>query len=473
MLHRLHPLKRTSRLLLQRHPPNLRRCFHSETVLSELEDRGFISAVTRREQLIGTLQASRQTVYSGIDPTARSLHVGHLLPMMCLVHFQLQGHHIIPLIGGATALIGDPSGRSAERPHLERAAVEEDMQKLTANVQTFFDRALAYAAKKRPSSQESYSTARVMNNIEWLGELGLLEFLRSTGTYARVNTMIARDSVQSRLKSQQGISFAEFSYQLLQAYDFLSLNKRAGCTIQIGGSDQWGNIIAGIELINRTTNSSTSGTSEGDRGFGITTPLLTTATGEKFGKSSGNAVWLDESFTSVFDFYQFFMRTLDDDIGRYLRLFTLLPLSTIDDIVSKHQKHPQQRIAQKILADEVTELVHTAQGLKRAQAATKVLFETDLTDILANDVLHAFRGDIRLHFVNSNEIFGVPVAHLAVRYKLAPSNGAVRTLVSSGGLYLNGMAVVSGQVLSSRDLIDGNLVILRAGKSKHAIMSLA
>ncbi|THH20427.1 hypothetical protein EW146_g932 [Bondarzewia mesenterica] len=462
MLQISHHIKRKT-CRLQQLSIRLHRHFRNDAGLTEeLENRGLISQITRRRELDDALCHGRQTVYSGIDPTARSLHIGHIVPMMCL-------------IGGATALIGDPSGRSAERPHLERAKVEDNVRQLSNNVQTFFNRALSYAEQKLPHSAIQHVPVRVMNNIEWFDDLGLLEFLRTAGIHARVNSMITRESVQSRLNSQQGISFSEFSYQLLQAYDFLSLNKLLGCTIQVGGSDQWGNIVAGIELINRTTNTAPDADgspSVKDKGYGITTPLLTTSTGEKFGKSAGNAVWLDNTLTSVFDFYQamqYFLRTTDEDVGRYLRLFTLIPLSKIEEIVWEHHVRMTTFYHRSIRHSLVW---HKAQGVKHAQAATKVLFGTDLSDILADDVIGALTGDRRLQKVDDIELFDIPVTKLAVQYKLASSNSAARTLVSSGGLYVNGKPAVHGQVLGRQDLIDGRLIILRAGKSSHTVLSL-
>ncbi|EIM82995.1 uncharacterized protein STEHIDRAFT_102490 [Stereum hirsutum FP-91666 SS1] len=442
-------------------------------VLEELDGRGFISQVTRSTELQLSLQKDKQVIYSGIDPTGLSLHVGHLVPMMCLLHFHLRGHRIIPLIGGATALIGDPSGRSTERPLLSRLDLQRNIDKLRASVERFFSRAALYAETKS-TDQRSLSEINVMNNIEWFEGLGLLQFLRTAGIYARVNSMIARDSVQARLNSQQGISFAEFSYQLLQAYDFLTLNQKMGCTIQVGGSDQWGNIISGIELINRTMSGlAENDTSGPEKGFGITTPLLTTSSGEKFGKSAGNAVWLDESMTSVFDFYQFFVRTADEDVLRYLKLFTLLPLSEIEAIMEKHNRAPELRHAQKVLADEVTELVHTGDGVTHAQAATKIFFNTDLSDVNASNVISALSSDPRLRLVQASDIFAIPLHKVTASVGLAASNGAAKKLISMGGLYINGKPANAEQQLAPADLIDGRLIVLRAGKANHVVLAIS
>ncbi|KAI0268738.1 hypothetical protein BC834DRAFT_932939 [Gloeopeniophorella convolvens] len=439
-------------------------------LLDELSSRGFVSQVTKPEQLQSFLRDRSRVVYSGIDPTATSLHVGHILPMMCLVHFHIRGHRVIPLIGGATALIGDPSGRSTERPLMEEALVQDNMTKLTASVQRFFERARGYAEKRIQSLEATLSPPRVMNNIDWFRGLGVLEFLRVAGTAARVNTMVARER-QSRLNTQQGISFAEFSYQLLQAYDFLALYEKAGCTIQVGGSDQWGNIIAGLELIGRANEPQDSAADSRDRAYGITTPLLTTASGAKFGKSAGNAVWLNEQLTSVYDFYQFFMRTNDEDVGRYLKLFTLLPLEHIEQVLEDHKKRPEERIAQKLLADEVTELVHTGNGVRHATAITKVLFGTDVSTVNAEEVLGALADDPRLFPIPADEMYGTTVLKLAVNHNITKSANAAKSLVAMRGLYLNGKPVDAHTKVRPEDLIDGRLVIVRAGKDKHAVFT--
>ncbi|KAI0066165.1 hypothetical protein BV25DRAFT_1868421 [Artomyces pyxidatus] len=449
-----------------------RRTHHDVSLLEELEGRGFVSQSTRPELLKEHVQAGQRVVYSGIDPTAASLHVGHILPMMCLVHFHVRGHRVVPLIGGATALIGDPSGRSTERPLMEQAKVEDNITRLKPRVQKFFERALEYAQSRHVVTEKHLDRVTVLNNIDWFDKLGVLEFLSVAGTTARVNSMLSRESVQSRLNSQQGISFAEFSYQLMQAYDFLALNKKNGCTIQVGGSDQWGNIVAGVELLNRAHGSPDDQAAARDKGFGITTPLLTTASGEKFGKSAGNAVWLDEKMTSIYDFYQFFLRTPDEDVGRYLKLFTLLPLQRINEALSEHMLRPERRAAQKLLADEVTELVHTAQGVHRAQSTTQALFGTDVSDANADDILAALAGDPRLH-VAGQKLMETSILKLAVDHGLVTSNGAARKLIALKGLYVNGKPVTKDdQRVKLEDLIGERLVILRVGKSNHAVLTV-
>ncbi|RPD74215.1 hypothetical protein L226DRAFT_509404 [Lentinus tigrinus ALCF2SS1-7] len=450
------------------------RSFHLRAgLLEDLRARGLVADITRPAQLESEVQKQPQTVYLGVDPTARSLHVGHLVPFLCLLHFQLRGHQIVPLIGGATGLIGDPSGRSTERPLSARETIEYNVGQLTQGINQFFTRAMDYAEKRLPHSSTQIAPPNVQNNLNWLKDLNLLEFLRTVGFHSRVNTMLSRDSVSARLASQQGISFTEFTYQLLQAYDFLTLHRMLGCTIQIGGSDQWGNIIAGVELINRAN--SAPGTPEGaiEKGFGITTPLLTTASGQKFGKSAGNAVSLNEEDTSIFEFYQFFLRSSDADVGKYLKMFTLLPLEQVESVMEAHNKTPEARAAQRLLAEEVTELVHGQDGLARAQLATKILYERDISAARAEDVIAALRGNPVLHLCDASEVLDVPLTKLAATFRLAASNSAARQLVTAKGYYLNNMPVSDvHQKLSSADLIDGRLAFLRAGSQKVAVVVL-
>ncbi|KAG0309122.1 tyrosyl-tRNA synthetase, partial [Dissophora globulifera] len=310
---------------------------HRNPVL-ELQQRGLVAAMTSPE-LVDHVDAGPTAIYCGVDPTASSLHLGNLVTLLGLLHFHIKGHTTIGLVGGATGSIGDPSGKSTERQPMSAATLAKNVAGIDAQFQQFFQRGRAYAENRGYSVQGAGGLVKVVNNKTWFGKLSALEFLGDIGRYARVGTMIARDSVKSRLESPQGISFTEFSYQLLQAYDFWHLYHEDRCRIQLGGSDQWGNITAGIDLIHKkkkTTdeqvvidshNESESEKSPG--AYGLTIPLLTTATGEKFGKSAGNAVWLDEKMTSLFDFYQFFVKTADADVGRYLHYFTLLSADEI------------------------------------------------------------------------------------------------------------------------------------------------
>ncbi|KAL7336507.1 hypothetical protein BJY59DRAFT_706903 [Rhodotorula toruloides] len=313
-------------------------------VIRELEERGMLAELTSRAAR--THVESPTTVYLGVDPSARSLHVGNLLALIGLLHFRLHGHTAVALIGGATGAIGDPSGRSTERNALSPEVLASNVESITKQFTTFLERGVTFAQSRtrRRDAEEAArgdgGSVKVVNNLDWTGSMTLIDFLSSVGKMARVSTMLSRESVKSRLESSSGISFTEFSYQLLQAYDFLRLHRDLGCTMQLGGSDQLGNIVSGIDLIRRS-NFIESGEGEGeakeDPAFGLTFPLLTTAAGEKFGKSAGNAIWLDPAMTSPFEVYQFFLRTTDEEVEKYLKIFTFIRVVEIEGIMQDHK----------------------------------------------------------------------------------------------------------------------------------------
>ncbi|SCV69942.1 BQ2448_1336 [Microbotryum intermedium] len=390
-------------------------------VVNELQARGMIADLTSRSVTKHVEQPV--TVYLGVDPSASSLHVGNLAALVGLLHFRLQGHTAIALIGGATGSVGDPSGRSAERKALSSSQLDTNVRAITFQVTGFLDRGVPFAQSRNrrrhsPESESSLGQIRVENNLDWLGGIGLLQFLSSVGKMARISTMLSRErcvlqnvrprrenprlrsggvlfppSVKSRLESSSGLSFTEFSYQLLQAFDFLTLHQRHNCTIQLGGSDQLGNIMSGIEMIRKNQVQAQAlpvdataqikdeepklGGDHEDSAYGITMPLLTTASGEKFGKSAGNAIWLDPGMTSPFELYQFFLRTTDDEVHKYLKIFTFVRVIELEAIMADHRAHSEQRFAQKILAAEATELVHGALGLRQALAATSLFYGSD------------------------------------------------------------------------------------------------
>ncbi|KAJ3762407.1 hypothetical protein EV360DRAFT_79315 [Lentinula raphanica] len=417
---------------------------------------------------------SRQVIYCGVDPSASSLHVGNLVPLMCLLHFQLHGHTIIPLIGGATGLVGDPSGRKTERMPVNVAQVEQNVQALTESINMFFRHGLSHAKRKSrlPSVSDIASDPEVKSNMEWHKNFTMLEFLREVGVHARVNAMLSKESVKTRLESSTGISFTEFTYQLLQAYDFYHLHSTFGCTVQIGGSDQWGNIVAGLEFINRLNLSKSS---EDRKAFGITTPLLTTPSGEKFGKSAGNAIWLNSQLTGVFDFYQYFLKVQDSEVERYLKLFTFLPLSEIENVMDAHNSEPDKRTAQRRLASEVTEMIHGAQGVQRAETMTKAVFRhpgSKEHTLNAKSLVEAFTGDPRMSLCEEAELTSVPVAKLASKYGLVSSSSNARQLIQSKGLYFNDHVVPDVRfTLEKSDLLDGCAVMVRAGKDKVILLA--
>ncbi|KAJ1837904.1 tyrosyl-tRNA synthetase, partial [Coemansia sp. RSA 2703] len=350
-------------------------------VIDTLRERHFVSAVTS-EDIVAHVGSNSTAVYCGVDPTAPSLHLGNMVTLMGLLHFHLGGHQAIPLVGNATGMIGDPSGRSTERVALDRETLARNIAGIEAQLQRFFSRGTEYALKRMPEIDPTrLRKVCVLHNADWYQDMNILQFLGSVGRYSRVGAMMARDSVKSRLQSMHGISFTEFSYQLLQAYDFWHLYHHHGCRIQLGGSDQWGNITAGTDLIHKMPFQQDGCDTGGliaepengsvDTAYGLTIPLLTTSSGEKFGKSAGNAIWLDEAKTSAFDIYQFFVKTSDADVERFLKMFTLLPVRRIAEVMSEHREVPENFAAQRLLAAEVTELIHGQSGLNRALCATE------------------------------------------------------------------------------------------------------
>ncbi len=328
------------------------------------------------------------SLYCGADPTAKSLHLGNLLPLMILLHFYIRGHNIIGIVGGATGSVGDPSGRTTERTQMDTDVKDQNAIKIRSQMEEFFNNGMNYAvsrgfqvAKENADTNGKYKGSAVTkNNYEWWKNITMLDFLANYGKYFRVNTMIARDSVSARLNSQAGIGYHEFSYQLIQSYDYWYLYKNFGVSIQVGGNDQWGNIVAGIDLITGLTTKKDDINNNKKKDvrklepYGLTVPLLTTASGEKFGKSAGNAVFLNSEITKPYDLFQYFMKVSDDDVEKMLKMFTLLPLPKIEQIITEHQKDMALRTAQRVLAKEVTDLVHGVGAGDRAELITSILF---------------------------------------------------------------------------------------------------
>ncbi|OCF54060.1 tyrosine-tRNA ligase [Kwoniella mangroviensis CBS 10435] len=488
----------------------IRRHYQSQakTVIQELDQRGFIAALTS-PKLHQHVQ-SPTTIYAGVDPSASSLHVGNLLPLLGLLHFQAKGHQSICLIGGATGSIGDPSGRSTERKALSAQELAVNVRGITNQVHRFFATGSAYLQKrgvdikgKGKEVQEDMGI-KVVDNYEWTKDVSLLDFLRGPGKLSRVGVMLSRDSVKNRLTSDSGISYTEFTYQLLQAYDFSHLWKEYGCKIQMGGSDQWGNIVSGIDLIKRSqsqiqvqqqqhnedsfsseaSDTGLVGEEEEVEAYGLTIPLLTTSTGEKFGKSAGNAVWLDERRTSPAEFYQFFLRTTDEDVAKYLKLFTFLPIEEIDSMMAEHEKSKSARKPQKLLASEVTELVHGTDGLSKALLATEILYPSTkpiissgmssiYKTLKSSDVLAAFEGDSRFHKIPFSEIKDKPISKLCVIYGLCKSRGEASKAISSGSLTFNDRRINDPRdEIRRSQLIDGKIAIVKIGNKRQLIFYL-
>ncbi|KAG9049287.1 tyrosyl-tRNA synthetase [Tulasnella sp. UAMH 9824] len=461
----------------------LRRNASTSSVITELNSRGLV-AQTTSQNLEKLCNEQPITVYCGVDPSARSLHIGNLLPLITLLHFGVRGHKPIALIGGATGSIGDPGGRATERKLLsqEELAVNEDG--ITRQVHRFFKTATAYAEERRPQSTSGAQSPTVVNNITWFREMGMLEFLRTVGKHAKVNTMLSRDSVSSRLNASQGISFTEFTYQLLQAHDYYTLNKEYGCRLQIGGSDQWGNIVAGIDMIQRRRAATSSpeavdhaeSTKPEDEVFGLTIPLLTTPSGEKFGKSAGNAVWLDSELTSVYDFYQYFIRQPDTMVRQLLSMFTLLSQEKIHATMAEHEVDPSKRLAQRALAREVTELVHGKDAVRQAEAVTSVLFDSDVGHLMSEDVVAAFANDPRLVRLPSREEgLGVPLTKLLAKNGRVKSRSEAERVLKTGGMYLNSSRVTDPKrLLTEEDLVgnDHKIAVVRMGSDNHTVIIL-
>ncbi len=417
-----------------------------ENAFSVLMERGIVEYCSAPEDLKAVFDEGMVTAYVGFDPTASSLHVGHLIPIMGLAWLQRLGHRPIAILGVGTGLIGDPSGKSKERNLLTLEQVEKNMLSIREQFSRFLDFTPA------PNS------ALMISNYDWLGSLNLLDFLRDTGKHFSINTMIAREYVKSRLDDpDKSISFTEFTYMLLQAYDFYHLSENNDCLLQMGGNDQQGNILAGVELIRRKT---------GKQAFCLTYPLLLTSSGTKFGKTEEGAVWLSPQLTSPYRFYQFWVNTEDAMVGRLLRLFTFLPNEEVAVLVEKHEAHPERREAQKILAFEVTRNVHGEHAAVGARRASEILFgenfepaelDEEMITILSREVP---TGDVAC---------ALPVAlgDLLVESKACTSKGEARRLIQGGGVSLNGRKLVDPQAaVEEKDRLPGGAFFLRLGKKR-------
>lgn len=419
------------------------------TFLDDLRWRGLVYDET--PGLEDHLAEGSRVGYIGFDPTADSLHVGSLLQIMGLRRFQQHGHTPVALVGGGTGLIGDPSGKKAERQLLTREAVEANAEGIRQQLERFLDFGGANAA-------------RMANNADWLTEVSLTDFLRDVGKHFTVQQMTARESVRRRLEDEVGLSFTEFSYQLLQAYDFLVLHEREGCTVQIGGSDQWGNITAGTDLVRR----------EGGKAHGLVQPLVTNAAGTKFGKTEAGTVWLDAERTSPYRFYQFWLHTDDRDVVDYLRWFTELPREEVGALAEAAEARPGAREAQRVLAREVTALVHGAEATEAAERAGQALFGGDLASLPAAALDEVFEEAPSVERPAAEfEGEGVTVVDLLVDAGLAASKGEARRLVRGGGVRV-GDARVEGDDprVTAGDAIDGRVLVLRKGKKSVALVRL-
>ena len=417
-------------------------------VMDNLEQRGLIAQVSDAAGLRKHLAGAPRTLYCGFDPTADSLHIGNLVPLLALRRFQLEGHRPILLIGGATGLIGDPSFRGDERSLNDETLVANWVERIRGQVERFLDFGGDFGAI-------------MANNLDWTRELDLIGFLREVGKHFSINAMIQRDSVKSRLdRAGAGISYTEFSYMLLQANDYLELAKRYGCSLQIGGSDQWGNIVSGIDLVRRRLRRDA---------FAMTVPLVTRADGAKFGKTADGAVWLDPGRTSPYGFYQYWLNSPDADVVRYLKLFTFLDTGEIDGLAVEVREQPEKRVAQTRLAEEVTELVHGREALRSAQRITGCLFAGGLQSLREGDL-----DQLQLDGMACTEVDAERIGLLTALADsgLAGSRGAARKLVRGGGVSVNGaLEQDTERVLDFSDALHGKYFLLRRGKKNWHLLA--
>ena len=425
--------------------------------VQELEWRGMIHTIMpgAKEQL----QKEMTTAYLGIDPTADSLHIGHLVGVMILKHFQMCGHRPIALIGGATGMIGDPSGKSQERNLLDEATLRHNQEAIKNQLARLID-----------FDSEAENHALLVNNYDWMKEFSFLDFARDIGKCITVNYMMAKDSVKKRFNGEgDGMSFTEFTYQLLQGYDFLHLYQQYNCKVQLGGADQWGNITTGTELIRRKLGAEAEA-------FAITCPLITKADGTKFGKTESGNVWLDARYTSPYKFYQFWLNVSDDDAKRYIKIFTLLDRETIEQLIREHDEAPHLRALQRRLAEEITTMIHSKEELEKAQAATNILFGNATSEALRSldeaTLLQVFDGVPQ--FTISREELAKPFIDIvAESCKVFPSKGECRKMVQGGGVQLNKEKVTDPmRAVTEADLIAGKYLLAQRGKKNYYLITV-
>ncbi|KSA13228.1 tyrosine--tRNA ligase [Maribacter dokdonensis] len=423
--------------------------------VKELQWRGML-----HDAMPGTeehLLEDMQSAYVGIDPTADSLHIGHLVGVMMLRHFQLAGHKPYALIGGATGMIGDPSGKSAERNLLDEKTLRHNQEALKEQLSRFLD-----------FSGDEENAAVLVNNYDWMKNFSFLEFIRDVGKHITVNYMMSKDSVKKRLsaESKEGMSFTEFTYQLVQGYDFLHLYKEHNCSLQMGGSDQWGNITTGTELIRRIA---------GGKGYALTCPLITKADGTKFGKTEGGNVWLDAERTSPYKFYQYWLNTSDEDADKYIKIFTFLGQQEIEELIEQHKEAPHLRLLQKRLADEITVMVHSQDDLDNAVRASQILFgkstASDLKGLNEKTFLDIFEGVPQAELSKSELADGLDmIGALAAKTNFLGSNGEARRELKQNSISVNKEKVKEDFLITEDDLINNKFVLLQRGKKNYFVL---
>lgn len=425
------------------------------SLLPWLRERGCVHDVSHEAELSALLDREPVSFYCGFDPTAESLHVGSMLPLLLMRRFQQAGHKPIVVVGSATGMIGDPSGKSEERKLLDAETLERNVAGIESQISRFLD----------PAGPNGF---RLVKNDQWLNSMSYIEFLRDVGKHFTINTMMAKDSVRSRFEErEQGISYTEFSYMLLQAYDFYWLSQHLGCRLQVGGSDQWGNITAGMELIRRKTGENQP------QAFGLTFPLLMTSAGTKFGKTERGTVWLDGGRTSPYQFYQYWLNTADADVLRCLLLFTDIEGEELETIQQAIESQPEQRAAQQRLASELTQLVHGADELARAKVASRVLFGEKIEHLAASTLREIFQDVPTAHLAPNDLDSGMPLVELLVKCGVSDSKGAARRAIEGGGLYLNNERVSDPQTLVTLAMcIDGQVLVIRSGKKNYHLLQI-
>ena len=423
-------------------------------IIEELEWRGSLKDYTPGAKEI--LIKDKITCYNGFDPTAKSLHIGNLIPILGLKRLQNFGHTPIIIIGGGTGMIGDPSGRSDERNLLSKEKLQENLLGIKKQLELFLD----FENKKNP--------AQIINNSEWLSKINLIEFLRETGKFFNINTMLNKDSVQNRISREDGISFTEFSYQLLQAYDFWYLFQHYNCNFQMGGSDQWGNILSGIELIRKKN------PSQKHKAHGITYPLLTTSNGEKFGKSIEGAITIDSNDTIPYKLYQYFFNTSDKDVLNYIKIFTNISPSEFIELEIEASKNASARNAQKYLAEEITKLIHGEKGLEDARRQTKGLNFGEWEILIDSDYDDLYRDSDTTANINKNLLQkGIDINKLTVDYYICKSIGESKRLIQQGGISINGIKINDeDKIVTTNDLKAGKVIIVSKGKKNHKIIKV-
>ncbi len=435
------------------------------TLLEDLQWRGLVADGTDLTALAQRLAQGPITLYCGFDPTGDSLHVGHLMGQLMLRRFQLAGHHVLPLAGGATGMIGDPSGKSAERNLLTREQLDHNVACIKRQLSRLLDfgPTTPLPAGSPELVERAANPARLVDNATWTVGVSYLDFLRDIGKHFSLNVMLAKDSVRSRMEGDHGISYTEFSYQLLQAFDFYTLRQTHGCELQIGGSDQWGNITAGTDLIRKKL---------GVPAWGLTFPLITKSDGTKFGKTEGGAVWLDPQKTSPYKFYQFFVNTEDSMVVEYLKKFTLLPRAEIETLAAQHQANPGAREAHRALAREVTQLVHGQAALDAALKASEILFGGPL-DGVTEEIFQDVVGEVPTKDLDRAKLAapGTALTELLVHAGLCPSKGQARKDLEGGGIYLNNARITdAARAVTTADLLFGKHLLLRKGKRTYAVL---